>query len=492
MLTCMIYGWVGYTKLIAGGDETISYLCAAAKQESYQEVIRHHYPYGITLANTEWQRFLKPETLAPQKIASDLVKTDIHPPLYFWLLHFFSFAVFIPLKSGLLLNFMFHLIGLLVIRLLTKQFNLSVNASGFVLLLWTVSPAIVSVGYYARQYEWLGLLNLIAFFCYLNFRKGYAYFVGFTIAILLGYLTHYLFIYFSLGYLMHAVLTYKKQTTLMRYYTPIALTIALAALYLIHPLFLNQFGLQQQRAQGFEVTALIERLGKIGLALGQLVLPLLELKPIVLKLSLAIKLTAVGCFGIGVLVAAYYFLKKFRNKQRGVLHFSLLYKEPLFLLVWSFALATFPYLLFLTPYHAMGPQYLTLIYPFALLFTAGLLNHKSTSLKIIGGLSVVGCIAQLATFTYHQQSYKDLVNEVQHAKLVGVNSVDRRGALRLFPYLPQGSRLVINEELNAVDVLRAGGIVLADEYTIHRVSNASANKQVYPLLDGVTLYVIKP
>ena len=73
-----------------------------------------------------------------------------------------------PFKSGLLLNMLLHIAGLLILKSIAKQLKLNSTEANFVQLMWVFSPAIISVGFWARQYELLALINLITLYCYLK------------------------------------------------------------------------------------------------------------------------------------------------------------------------------------------------------------------------------------------------------------------------------------------------------------------------------------
>ena len=76
-------GWVA-------NDEGISYLAATGHQAEYALVTSERRPpYGTRTPAANWKRLVNPgEKGALGRIGPDLARYDIHPPLYFWLLHF--------------------------------------------------------------------------------------------------------------------------------------------------------------------------------------------------------------------------------------------------------------------------------------------------------------------------------------------------------------------------------------------------------------------
>lgn len=486
----VIFGCVFLTKKITGGDETISYLCAAGNQESYQQVINKTSAYGTIMPNTFWQSYFLTQPNAIKNIAPDLVKTDLHPPLFFWLLHYCSLITNMPFKSGLLLNMLLHIAGLLILKSITKQLKLNPIASNFVLMMWVFSPAIISVGFWARQYELLAFINLITLYCYLKTYNNKTYLVGFAASITLGLLTHYLFLYFSIGYLVHSAFTNQKNSVTLKLL--LAFVIAFVAFYIIHPDFVQQFELQQQRAQTFNIRELPARLGKTLLAFLQIIVPVLALKPILTKLPFVI---TIGIAGLILLAVGVLFIKQ--TAKINITHarntFTKLFTQPIaFLLMWSLGLAVVPYLFFLTPFHAMAPQYLTLVYPFLLLNIGFITSAKSQLKQSLLVVTFIGCIIQLIVFWQTQKQFESLITSIRNAKLIGVNTVDRRGITRLFPYLNNQGQLIIDEELIPEEIQNKGGVLIADEFTKEKLGEFLIKSAKYDFGDGTTLYVVNP
>jgi uncharacterized membrane protein len=83
-----VWGTAG--KTIISHDEAIAYLGATGNLGRYQAVQDGGVPGGEWITAAEWQSLLtihSPLLPALQTIAGDQAAFDIHPPLYFWLLH---------------------------------------------------------------------------------------------------------------------------------------------------------------------------------------------------------------------------------------------------------------------------------------------------------------------------------------------------------------------------------------------------------------------
>ena len=88
-------------------DSSISYVVAAQGEGVYLS----QPPSGRWVHAEEWQQFWHPAQLrSPVQVAHDLALNDIHPPLYFWLLHLWGLGIGVAVWSGPLLN-VFFLLG---------------------------------------------------------------------------------------------------------------------------------------------------------------------------------------------------------------------------------------------------------------------------------------------------------------------------------------------------------------------------------------------
>src|ERR1700709_1770959 len=77
-------------KLLYSGDETIAYMCATGNSVAYEDVLHQYFPYGQPVYAGEYKKYMDiADPYCFRKIATDLCTNDLHPPLYFWLLHLF-------------------------------------------------------------------------------------------------------------------------------------------------------------------------------------------------------------------------------------------------------------------------------------------------------------------------------------------------------------------------------------------------------------------
>ena len=73
-------------------DEAISYLHATGHIHEFARITnREEPPYGTWVRAADWKRFVRIEdAFCFRRIADGLARYDIHPPMYFWLLHVWS------------------------------------------------------------------------------------------------------------------------------------------------------------------------------------------------------------------------------------------------------------------------------------------------------------------------------------------------------------------------------------------------------------------
>ncbi|HLL86247.1 MAG TPA: glycosyltransferase family 39 protein [Thermoleophilaceae bacterium] len=166
LLACTLVAATG-VRVAAGADkrglthdEAISYLAAACHQGDYARLtLEGRRPVGRWVPASEWKVFLTPErALCLGTIARDLAREDIHPPLYFWLLHGWGLVFGVGLWTGVSLNIgLAALTTIALFGLARRVLGDPLRAAG-VAFVWSFSPAAIRVFAEARQYELLALL----------------------------------------------------------------------------------------------------------------------------------------------------------------------------------------------------------------------------------------------------------------------------------------------------------------------------------------------
>jgi hypothetical protein len=113
-----------------------------------------------------WQRFIEPgERLAFRRIGADLADYDIHPPLYFWLLHLVTLVFGAGPRVGPVVNLVLNLGGIVLVFGLARGIFKDTTLAAWTTALWAVSPGVLQTTVHARQYSLVGVLVLGAMWC---------------------------------------------------------------------------------------------------------------------------------------------------------------------------------------------------------------------------------------------------------------------------------------------------------------------------------------
>jgi 4-amino-4-deoxy-L-arabinose transferase-like glycosyltransferase len=384
-----------------------------------------------------------------EKIATDLSKSDLHPPLYFWILHLFVLLLGVHPYTGILLNLLLQLFSIIPLFLLAKKILKQEQKAAFTVLLWTISSATISIPFTARPYELLSLEHILfALFFYQWLHNGRKmYLAGIGIILAAGVLTHYTFIYVAAGYGIYTLFHVKKLGWKKVFSFALTGMAGLMLLPLLHPHFADSFALQQERTQSFSWSEWPSRAGKVVLAYIQFYAPALSLKFILLQLpkKMILLLFAVGSVLTGCIL---WFFRKWWRECFEQLRNQEDFLFTGFFFAWITLVSVGPFLLFLTPFHAMGGQYQVCLYPyFALLTTLLLYSFVPKNLFRIGFCVLMGVSSSFLIFgqVQLQSWYAYLVRDVQENPLIVVNATDRRAFPRLIPYLQPGQQILMDE-----------------------------------------------
>lgn len=182
-------------------DESISYLAAACHQGDYARItVEAEPPFGRWVAASEWKALLRPDrALCLGQISRDLAREDIHPPLYFWLLHGWALAFGVGVWTGLSLNIVLAALTALALFGLARRVLGDPLGAVAVAGVWSFSPAAVRVFAEARQYELLALLAVLFVWQCLRFadppsRTPRRDAVGLAALAAAGALAHFMFL----------------------------------------------------------------------------------------------------------------------------------------------------------------------------------------------------------------------------------------------------------------------------------------------------------
>ncbi|MBN1296290.1 glycosyltransferase family 39 protein, partial [bacterium] len=142
----------------------------------------------------QWQRLLHPDEFGCfGRITRDLCELDIHPPLYFWLLHLWIHLAGVSPESGPVLNGILMLMTTTVIYRLVRRIGISMVGSMAGAIFLLVNASSLETMAVTRQYTLLGLITAGMVSVAVNAlqTEDIRWYVGLTILASAAFLTHF-------------------------------------------------------------------------------------------------------------------------------------------------------------------------------------------------------------------------------------------------------------------------------------------------------------
>jgi len=412
-------------------DESISYLAATCHQGEYSNVVMEGLsPFGTWAKASDWKKLIQPEGLfCFEKIGLDLAHYDVHPPLYFWILHLWSVVFGVNSWTGPSLNIVIALATLYFLYRFAYNNLANSEEAVVVALTWALSPAAIAISLEARQYDLLTLIALIFVWQVMKcveLSRQFRLKDAATLSILAaaGALTHFNFSLLSMGcciFLM-AKLIKKNPGRLM------AAFVGIGAGYLLfvfaHPKFYESIILLREYIRDpFTFLDFVDRMKRVGITLSDFFLPWHSL---ILISGFALLFLVIG---------AWVGLISFRQPGR-LRHFLGVPGDKdlsvLFFFFWIYGITSMLYLAFLSPAHAMGPKYLSMAWPFFgfipvfLLRSFGIKRHILTFL-FCSGMLLSGSAGVLHTI-YQNNSNQDWAELLTNSDRIIIDN-NARGVL---------------------------------------------------------------
>ena len=246
-------------------DESVSYMCAAATTGIWEERIHDLRDRSIAIGDIH-RFYARPSRFEFHTVSLDMARYDVHPPLYFWLLHVIHVIWGSTVWTGAALNIALG-IGLLVTLLgLARSTGLGSNASLVVGVVWYLSPAAVQIDLEARPYQLFALAAVVSFLLGQRLIQGprsFATWLGFVLANTAGLLTHLYFPFIVLPGLVLMLGRHKLTRPTWLYVASLMFSVvAMLALYPEMIDFIRTYG---HRAR--DVAEPIDHIGRLkGLA----------------------------------------------------------------------------------------------------------------------------------------------------------------------------------------------------------------------------------
>lgn len=239
-----VAGVAGKAKGGLDQDESVSYLVATCHLGDYARLVAAgEDPLGLWVPATEWKRFLRPSgKLCPDAISVDLARFDVHPPLYFWLLHGWVLIFGVSVVSGLLLNILLAVFAGAALFALTRRATGQALPGALATFVWAVSPAVVPFSLEARQYTLFTLVTVL--FAWQALRvaekpqaaraRDYGLLAAATTA---GALTHYHFAFVAMGVAVLLALYIGRERPRPLFVALTSIVAGYVAMAVLHPGF---------------------------------------------------------------------------------------------------------------------------------------------------------------------------------------------------------------------------------------------------------------
>ena len=259
-------------------DEAWSYATASGRLGAFEKAIESGLS-GRWVPASAWQYYWQSDSLGDlAHIGPDLATYDVHPPLYFWILHLWLVLTGMHHWAGPALNLIFAVLTTLALYGLARALGFERLESSLVALVWALSPAVVSISALTRQYDLVALATVLFVWGLVRAtapgdKRRWTDAVWVGAAAWAALMTHYqtIILLFGGGVFAVAVHLIGRRAQQRRPWAPAvagtAAGIALTAL--TAPGFTHAFGREGARIGGFTRKVFNDKLGAIGQTLGR-------------------------------------------------------------------------------------------------------------------------------------------------------------------------------------------------------------------------------
>ena len=352
-------------------DDIISVIGATCNQGRYEQGI----PSGHWVSAADWQQYWRLDRFSCfRQISHDLAHYDIHPPLYFWMLHMW-FSVFgVSIMSGLVLNLGILVITACIIYATCRLLSVSNFLSFVMTLAWMLSlPSRTAIGV-IRQYTLFSMLTALLLLLLVLWLKSPQprYVFGLGIVLTAGFLTHYHFVVPAGCAIMFALAILFKRRK-YRELTQLLFATAASGLifYLSHPDFLTSVSRAHAQAQSFTAAGFLQRAVAVAGALLQTFNPLDWSHPLPYglldwshPLYLALDVLNLVLGAAGAYIAIRLAVRAFMTRALTLDTIICVNYLPILAAVTSWSVIAALYVFCVSPVHAIGLQYIHFVTPF--------------------------------------------------------------------------------------------------------------------------------
>lgn len=377
-------------------DETISYLSAVGRQGDFERVFQDNFfPANHWTTAGEWQAWFAIDTpFAFRQIGRDLTKSDIHPPLYFWLLHLWTCLFGVHPWTGPTLNMLLQAAGAWGLFMLARTALKDVQEALAVMFIWAVSPAVLTAVLEARQYSLLGVCTI--FMVWLIVRVvtqaealSWRSWILMWLVTTAGALTHFHFILVVMGVVLVFVLKLIRRDFKRVLFVGTAVVAGYLLSFILHPQFLSSIQ-ELGRRQALETKYLSGTLAIFQriYAVGDTFTGFWTVFWIAQVILFCLALSSLIWLGM-VLIKNPARVRQF-VQTKGVPGY-----EVVLFFAWIGGVSILLYLMFVSPVHAMTERHMSAVWPF-FPFLPVLLLRKFTTRTRYPALWVVGTAVLLS------------------------------------------------------------------------------------------------
>lgn len=420
-------------------DDVISVIVATCNEGRYADQDLS----GRWVAAREWQQFWRMESFGCfQQISQDLIEHDIHPPLYFWILHLWMTLFGVSLFTGLTLNLLFLLTTTTIIFVTCRVLSVSKQFSFLSALAFLVClPSRMTVGV-IRQYALLSLIvALLLLLIVLWLKRGQiGYLLGVAVILASGLLTQYQFPLIAAFTVSFAAAILLRRRDHRRVAQLVASAVAAAAIFLtILPGFLESVLRARRQAQPFDILDMPQRLTSVGGTILQLFNPLDWSHPLPFGLldwasPLYVALNTVNLLigAVGAYLAVKLVIRAYKTRPHSVTALLTVEMMPICTAIASWTAIMMMYIFFVSPVHAIGLQYLHFTLPGLFIGLAQAAEQTKDQIpqkvvRIIFPVLVTCGLVASVIFIAHR-SEQQVILQLRYAGAVIVDS-DRIGIL---------------------------------------------------------------
>ncbi|MBN2328295.1 MAG: glycosyltransferase family 39 protein [Candidatus Omnitrophica bacterium] len=360
-------------------DGSIAYLAAAGKHNDFaQASTPGSQIYKQWTPAKNWRQFLfydHPFCFA--EIYSGLKRQDIHPPLYFWLLHLWMLIFGTHVWTGPLLNAFLAAAASILLFRIVKDCGCDAVTAWATSLIWFAAPAAAGLSLMARQYDLMTLLGLLLIWRTLAVsRRGKSVNIADCASLAaisaLGLLTHFHFALLMAGCGTYLLFFFRSIGWKSWCAAIGSLALGLALFYLIFGNPQPVFARAKLQAQPFDWEKFPVRRQQVWTALS-FFWGASFLTGIVTRLF----------FGAAAVIFLLHLANRLRLWQPKWIAERAREFPLYFFLIWTTSATAALYLSFLSPAHAMTSRYLCMTWPFMACAAASLLRASPRSTPLV-------------------------------------------------------------------------------------------------------------